>query len=95
MRTSTSIFLVLIAFAVITITPEIGFCSVESTLSTIQARLISTILPLAAILGLVVAGLSFVAGSPNARQHLWLAIIGAVVGFAAPSIIAFIRGMVQ
>ncbi len=34
-------------------------------------------------------------GSPNARAHLILAIIGTVVGFAAPSIIAFIRGMVQ
>lgn len=95
MKASTLIIFVLTLACCTFLIPEIGYCSVESTLSTIQARLISTILPLAAILGLVVAGLSFVAGSPNARQHLWLAIVGAVVGFAAPSIIAFIRGMVQ
>ena len=75
--------------------PEIGFCSVESSLGAIQTKLITVILPLAAILGLVVAGLSFVAGSPNARQHLMLAMMGAAVGFGAPSIVAFIRGMVN
>lgn len=75
--------------------PEIAYASVEGTLTNIQTKLITVILPLAAILGLVVAGLSFVAGSPNARSHLFLAIIGAVVGFGAPSIIAFIRSLVQ
>lgn len=75
--------------------PTIGYCSVESTLSAVQSRLITTILPLVAILGLVFAGLSFAMGSPNARSHLVLAIVGAVVGFGAPSIIAFIRGLVQ
>jgi len=75
--------------------PELGFCSVEGSLAAIQMKLITVILPLAAILGLVIAGLSFVAGSPNARGHLMLAIIGAVIGFGAPSIIAFIRGVVN
>lgn len=77
------------------IMPATGYCSVEGTLSAIQSKLITTILPLVAILGLVFAALSFAAGSPNARNHLVLAIIGAVVGFGAPSIIAFIRGLVQ
>ncbi len=75
--------------------PEMAFASVESTLSTIQARLISTILPLAATIGIVMAAFSFVSGSPNARTHIWLAIVGCLIGFGAPSIIAFIRGMVQ
>lgn len=75
--------------------PAIGYCSVESTLGAIQSRLITTILPLTSILGLVYAGLSFAAGSPNARNHLILAIVGTVVGFGAPSIIAFIRSLVQ
>lgn len=75
--------------------PAIGYCSVESTLGAIQSRLITTILPLASILGLVYAGLSFAAGSQNARNHLILAIVGAVVGFGAPSIIAFIQSLVQ
>jgi hypothetical protein len=75
--------------------PEIGFCSVESSLAAVQTKLVSVILPLAAVLGLVFAGLSFVMGSPNARSHLMLAIIGACVGFGAQSIIALIRGVVN
>jgi len=75
--------------------PEVGYATVESTLTAIQSKLITTILPLVAILGLVFAGLSFAMGSPNARNNFILAVVGAVVGFGAPSIIAFIRGLVQ
>ncbi len=75
--------------------PQLGFCVVEGSLGAIQSKLIGTILPLAAILGLVAAGLSFVAGSPNARQHLMLAMMGAAVGFGAPSIVNFIRDLVH
>jgi len=72
-----------------------GLCSVESSLQAVQNKLIGTVLPLLAILGLVFAGLSFVMGSQNARSHLVLAIIGACVGFGAPSIVNFIRGLVH
>lgn len=75
--------------------PTLGFCSVEGSLAAIQTKLITVILPLVAILGLVIAGISFVAGSPNARNHLILALFGAGIGFGAPSIIAFIRGLVN
>ncbi len=75
--------------------PSLGYCSVESSLEAIQVKLVTTILPLAAILGLVMAGLSFVMGSPNARGHLVLAMIGAAIGFGATSIIAFIRDLVN
>jgi type IV secretory pathway VirB2 component (pilin) len=84
-----------VSIVVLCLVPTTGYCTVEGTLSAVQSKLIGTILPLAAILGLVFAGLSFVAGSPNARNHLYLAIMGAVVGFGAPSIIAFVRGLVQ
>ena len=73
----------------------IANASVESTLMNVQSRLIGTILPVASIIGLVFAGLSFVAGSPNARSHLILAIIGAGVGFLAPSLVSFIQSMVH
>lgn len=63
--------------------PTLGFCSVESSLAAVQTKLIGTILPLVAIIGLVFAGLSFVAGSQNARSHLILAVIGAAIGFGA------------
>jgi type IV secretory pathway VirB2 component (pilin) len=75
--------------------PLVGFCSVESSLMAVQNKLIGTILPLAAIIGLVFAGLSFVAGSANARSHLILAIIGAAIGFGAPSIVSWIQSMVH
>ncbi len=77
------------------LTPSLGYGSVESTLGAIQGKLINTILPLCAVLGLVFAAFSFFTGNPNARSHLWLAIIGMVVGFGAPSIMTFIRGMVN
>lgn len=82
-------------FGGLVVFPSVGYCSVESTLSAIQSRLIGTILPLAAIVGLVFAGLSFVAGSANAKGRLVLAIMGAVVGFGAPSIIELIRSVVH
>ena len=75
--------------------PVLGFCSVESSLMAVQSKLIGTILPLAAIIGLVFAGLSFVAGSQNARNHLVLAIIGAAIGFGAPSIVSWIQSLVH
>ena len=75
--------------------PEIALASVESTLTAIQTKLITTILPLVAIIGLLFAGFSFVSGNANARAHLFLAVMGALIGFGAPSIVAFIRGLVQ
>ncbi|MBI4402595.1 MAG: hypothetical protein HY537_00450 [Deltaproteobacteria bacterium] len=87
--------LILIILASSFLFPSIGYCSVESSLSAVQSKLITTILPLASILGLVCAGISFASGSQNARNHLVLAIIGAIVGFGAPSIVQFIQGLIH
>lgn len=84
-----------LAIALIGLGPVLAHASVESSLMAVQNRLIGTILPLAAILGLVFAGLSFVAGSQNARSHLVLAIVGAVIGFGAPSIVSWIQGLIH
>lgn len=81
--------------SVMLFTSSSAFASVESSLMAVQSKIINVILPLAGILGLAFAGLSFVAGHEHARGRLNLAIIGAVVGFMAPSIIDFIRGMVN
>ena len=81
--------------AVVLLCPMVVFADVEGTLAAVQGRLIGTILPLASILGLVFAGLSFVAGSQNARSHLMLAIIGAAIGFGTPSIVRFIQDLVH
>ena len=75
--------------------PLLGICSVESSLSAAQMKLTTVILPLVGVLGLLFAALSFFTGSPNARSHLILAIIGACVGFGAQSIMDFIRAIVH
>lgn len=75
--------------------PFAALGSVESTLTAVQSRVVTTILPLAAILGLIYAGFSYITGSPNARNRLVFAILGAVIGFAAPSIVQFIQQLVH
>ena len=75
--------------------PDIALASVETSLAAIQGKLIDVILPLVGIIGLCFAAFSFFVGNPNARAHLFLAMIGAAVGFGAPSIIAFIRGVIN
>ena len=95
MRSGNRYLLPVLTLAVGLALPSLGYCSVESTLAAMQNKLVTVILPLVGILGLMFAGLSFYTGNANARSHLILAIVGAVVGFGAPSIIAFIRGMVN
>ena len=68
--------------------PAVGFCSVESSLGNVQSK-IQFLLPILATLGLGFAGVSFLIGSPNARSHLILAMIGAAIGFGASSIMGF------
>ena len=85
----------LFAICLIASVPVFAFGSVESSLSAVQEKLVGTILPLAAILGFVFAGFSYIGGNPNARNHLVLAIVGAVVGFGASSIVTLIRSMIQ
>jgi type IV secretory pathway VirB2 component (pilin) len=77
------------------IIPDMAMASVESSLNAIQQKFIGTLLPLLAVIGLVIAGFSFLTGSQNARSHLVLAIVGAVVGFGAPSIVSFIQSLIH
>ncbi len=86
---------VLAVGSAILLSPACAFASVESSLTAVQEKLVGTLLPLAAMCGLVVAGLSFVMGHANARQHLVYAIVGAIVGFGSESIVAFIRNLIH
>ena len=94
-RKKLAFAIVALVGATIAFRAEPAFASVESSLSAIQSKMVGTILPLAAVCGLAFAGLSFVAGRPNARSHLSLAIIGAIVGFGAESIVNFIRSLIN
>lgn len=85
----------ILSFIILITAPMLAFASVESSLAAVQEKLVGTLLPLAAMCGLVIAGLSFVAGHANARAHLIYAIIGAIVGFGAESIVSLIRSLVH
>mgnify|MGYP001563541725 CR=1 FL=1 len=95
MKTKLFYFVFCITLLLFLVTPSPAFCSVESSLTNIQTKLVGTILPLLAIIGLIIAGASFALGSPNAKQHMIYAIIGCAIGFGAQSIVAMIRGMVS
>lgn len=84
-----------IRFTILLAAPTLAFASVEGSLQAVQEKLVGTLLPLAAMCGLVIAGLSFVAGHPNARTHLIYAMVGAGVGFGAESIVSLIRSLIH
>lgn len=90
-RVALGVLLVAAATAI----PFVAFGSVESSLMAVQAKIVGTLLPLAAICGLGFAGMSFVMGHPNARNHLIWACVGAIVGFGAESIVTLIRSVIQ
>ena len=94
-RTNTKKIMRILGFIIVITAPMIACASVESSLAAVQDKVVGTLLPLAAMCGLAYAGLSFVAGQPNARTHLIYAIIGAAVGFGAESIISLVRSLVQ
>ena len=81
--------------AVVFLFPQVAYATVESTLNNFGNALSSRILPLVAILGLGYAGFSFVTGNPNAKNHLFYAIIGVAVGLGAKSIVDLVRQLVQ
>ncbi len=75
--------------------PALAHASVESSLMAVQSKLIGTLLPLGGMLGLGFAAVSFFMGSPNAVQHLKLAVVGAAIGFGGPAIIDFVRSLIH
>ncbi len=93
--TALKIFIPLFCALSFYIFPELAVASVESSLNAIQQKFIGTILPVLAVIGLLIAGFSFLMGSANARSHLTLAILGAIIGFGAPSIVGFISGLIH
>jgi type IV secretory pathway VirB2 component (pilin) len=77
------------------VVPELAHATVESSMVTLQEKILGTFLPLLSVLALLFAGLSYLPGSPNARSYLGAAIVGAVVGFGAESFVNLIRAIVH
>lgn len=75
--------------------PSLAFADFESSLENIQDRLINTFLPILAVIGLALAGISFATGNAGAKQHIVYALIGCVIGFGAESIVELVRSLVS
>jgi type IV secretory pathway VirB2 component (pilin) len=95
MKLARSNTVMLLSVTALWIGPELAFGSVESSMMALQNELLSTILPLLSVLALLFAGLAYLTGSPNSRSYLGAAIIGAVIGFGAESIVSLIRSVVH
>lgn len=72
-----------------------AYASFESSLMNIKMKLTNVILPLLSVIGLGLAAISFITGNPNAKQHITYAILGAIFGFGAQSIVDFISQTVR
>ncbi len=86
-------FLILIGGALLMADP--AFASFESSLMNVKTKLTNVILPLLSVIGLGIAAISFITGNPNAKQHITYAILGAIFGFGAQSIVDFISQTIR
>lgn len=74
---------------------SVAFASVESSLMGLKSVLLGSILPIMAVMALGFAAFSFFTGSPNAKQHLTYAVVGAAILFGAQSIVDLISRVVR
>jgi type IV secretory pathway VirB2 component (pilin) len=84
-----------VLFCLLWVMPTLALASVESSLRSIQSELVGTFVPIAATLGFVFAGISYISGNPNGRTHLILACIGAGVAFGASSLMSLIQSLIH
>jgi type IV secretory pathway VirB2 component (pilin) len=89
------IFSLLIVAGVVLFAPDFAFASLESSLEGIRTKLTGVILPVLSVIGIALAAISFFTGNPQAKQHIFYAVIGAILGFGAQSIVDFIAQTVR
>lgn len=89
--TGCALFLILVC----TLAPLLVQASVESSLMGVQYKLTRVILPVLSVIGIALAGLSFITGHENAKKHIIYAIIGTAIGFGAQSIADMISQTVR
>ncbi len=81
----------LIITASISLAPMVCHASLESSMYALRSQLSTVFLPVLSMIGIVLAGISLGMGHQNAKNHIAMAVIGAIVGFGADSIIEFVR----
>ena len=85
----------LIAIVMLVLLPDSAFASLESSLNGIRTKLTGVILPVLSVIGIALASVSFFTGNPQAKQHIFYAVMGAIIGFGAQSIVDFIAQTVR
>lgn len=94
-RSKVTVGCALFLLLVFSIAPLLAQASVESSLLGVQTKLTRVILPVLSVIGIALAGLSFITGNENAKKHIIYAIIGTAIGFGAQSIADLISQTVR
>jgi hypothetical protein len=71
------------------------FADFTSSLIDITTKVTTVILPLVAVIGMAFAAISLFTGNPNAKQHIFYAILGCIFGFGAQAIVDLISQTVH
>jgi hypothetical protein len=89
-------FSLIATLLVILLVPSLGFgADVQQTLESVRDHFVGRIMPILGAFGLIFAAFSFFTGNANARSHLILAIVGAIIGFTAQGIMNLVQGLVR
>lgn len=95
MKHRAALFLLGLFVAVGLAVPDLAHAGLESSLMGIKMKLTGVILPLLSVIGIAVAAISFFTGNPNAKTHIFYAILGCIFGFGAQGIVDFIAQTVR
>jgi len=71
--------------------PLLAHASLESAMYSLRSQMSTVFLPALSLVGIVIAGISMAMGHHNAKNHVTMAVVGAIVGFGADGIIDFVR----
>ncbi len=95
------IWMIVVLLIVLTavLAPEFAFADFgigggfESRMEALQSKFINVVLPLMSIMGLIYAGILAASGNEAAKGKIVIIIIGCIVGFLAPHLIGWIKGI--
>ena len=75
--------------------PDLAHAELVSSLTELKLKITGIILPLLSVIGIAIAAVSFFTGNPQAKQHIFYAVLGCIFGFGAQSIVDFIASTVR
>jgi hypothetical protein len=88
-------FIPIAVFLSLTIVPQICFADLQGSLDNIKFQLTHLILPTLSVIGMAIAAVSFFSGNPQAKTHMFYAVMGCCFGFGAEGIMSLIRSIVN